>query len=132
MTNRVSAEDGFSIIEALVAALIAGVAVTQFYDGLGTGLRLDATTSRQARETLTALSALDSIREQAAQGTRFLPGQTLSGDIDGIRWTANMRDAAAGFALGWMGPGAVTSVNIAIKGRKDNPVVTGYIPGVAR
>ncbi len=132
MSKRNSAENGFSIIEALVAAVIAATAVTQFYASLGTGILLDARTGKQSTQTLTALSVLDTIREEAAQGKRILPGQNLSGELNGIRWTAQIRDAATEFTFDWLGPGALTSVHISIGGQEENTILTGYIPGVTR
>lgn len=92
MTRR---EDGFTVLEALVAFAILSVCLTALYAAAGTSLRSVDGGTQTRRAALLAQSKLD---ELAAERTP-LPA-AMQGAFNGtnVTWRVNVQDIPSGFA----------------------------------
>lgn len=113
---------GFSLLEALIAAAIGAMAVTQFYQALATGALLDQKVDRQSGLIAAGMAALDRIETGGPNEARLVPGATWRGTYGSFDWTASARDAVQTTGLDWLQVGSLLVIDINVVDRENADV----------
>lgn len=101
-------ERGFTLLEVLVAFVIAALALGVLYDGTVSGLRTARTADRYGEAVSRAQSRLAAV----GQGTPLVPGTRAGDDGDGFRW--RVRIVPEGTAPAARGPEAAAGPHIGL------------------
>lgn len=102
MTPR-GREGGFTLLEVLVATVIAAIALAVLFGGIGAGLRATHTALRREEALVRARSHLAGL-----SATTLVPGRSEGDDGGGYRWSLVVRPLATASAVS-AGPAARVS-----------------------
>ena len=80
-------EDGFTLLEVMVAFAIAALAITLLYDGATGGLNATATATKSQEALMLARSHMAAI----GRGESIAPQETSGTDGDGYSWHLRIR-----------------------------------------
>jgi general secretion pathway protein I len=81
--NRAGREDGFTLVEMIVALAILGIALATLFAAFAQGLERERLNRSQAKARWLAQTLLDG----AHAGDRLSPGSTHGVTADGLSWT---------------------------------------------
>ena len=101
---------GFTLLEVLVALIIAGAAAAALFNGVGTGLHATQTAGFYDQAIVRAKSRLAA----AAHGTKLLPGDWRGDDGGGFHWRLRVAPVARAAVrpVGLIGPRAASSMAV--------------------
>jgi general secretion pathway protein I len=80
---------GFSLLEVLIALIIAGIALATVFQSAGETMRATATSARYQQAVSRALSHLDGV------GANLVPGEQGGDDGGGFHWRVLVRAVAS-------------------------------------
>jgi prepilin-type N-terminal cleavage/methylation domain-containing protein len=105
---------GFTLLEVIVALIIAGLAAGALFEAVGTGLRATQTASMYDQAIVRAKSRLAA----AAHGTKLTPGDWRGDDGGGFQWRLRVAPVAAASVrpVGLSGPRAAVSIPVVLYG----------------
>lgn len=105
---------GFTLLEVVVALVIAGIAAMVLMQAAGAGLHASSTASLVDQALVRARSRLAA----ATYGTRLVPGDTRGDDGGGFRWRLRVTPVANASVrpIGLIGPRAASSVPVVLYG----------------
>jgi general secretion pathway protein I len=104
---------GFTLLEVIVALIIAGLAAVALMQSAGTGLRTTRTASMVDQAIVRARSRLTA----ATHGSRLIPGDTNGDDGGGFRWRLRIVPVAGAAVRPLIvGPRAASSVPVTLYG----------------
>lgn len=104
---------GFTLLEVIVALVIAGLAAVALMQAVGTGLHATRTASMVDQAIVRAKSHLAA----AAYGTRLVPGDTRGDDGGGFRWRLRIVPVASAAVRPLLaGPRAPSAVAVTLYG----------------
>jgi general secretion pathway protein I len=110
--NRVRQRGGFTLLEVIIALIIAGIAAVALFEAVGSGLYATRTASMYDQAIVRAKSRLAT----ASHGVRLAPLDQRGDDGGGFRW--HLRVAPVASALlrpaGLAGPRANTSFPVVL------------------
>jgi general secretion pathway protein I len=99
---------GFTLLEVIIALIIAGIAAGALFEAVGAGLHETQTASMYDQAIVRAKSRLAA----AARGTKLVAGTHSGDDGGGFRW--QLRVAPVASAL--VEPGAAASIPVVLYG----------------
>jgi general secretion pathway protein I len=105
---RARREGGFTLLEVLVATVIAAIALAVLFGGIGSGLRATHAALRREEALVRARSHL-----AALNATALVPGRSEGDDGGGWRWSTVVRPAETAAAVS-AGPAARVSRPLAL------------------
>jgi general secretion pathway protein I len=104
---------GFTLLEVIVALIIAGLAAVALMQAVATGLRTTRTASMVDQAIVRAKSHLAA----ATHGARLVPGDTRGDDGGGFRWRLRIAPVASAAVRPMIaGPRAASSVPVTLYG----------------
>jgi prepilin-type N-terminal cleavage/methylation domain-containing protein len=103
---------GFTLLEVVIALIIAGMAAVALFEAAGSGLRATQTASMYDQAIARAKSRLAA----ATHGTRLAPTDQRGDDGGGFRWRVRVAPVASTMLrpLGLAGPRASTSFPVVL------------------
>ena len=103
---------GFTLLEVIVALIIAGMAAVALFEAAGSGLHQTQTASRYDQAIVRAKSRLAA----AVHGTNLAAGDWRGDDGGGFRWRLHVAPVAGASLrpLGLIGPRAASSVPVVL------------------
>ena len=105
---------GFTLLEVIIALIIAGIAAGALFEASGSGLRATQTASMYDQAIVRARSRLAT----AVHGTRLATGDWNGDDGGGFRWRLHVAPVARASLrpVGLVGPRAASSVPVVLYG----------------
>lgn len=105
---------GFTLLEVIIALIIAGLAAGALFEAVGTGLHATQTASMYDQAIVRAKSHLVA----ATHGTKLAPGDSRGDDGGGFHWRLRVVPVASASIrpVGLVGPRAATSIPIVLYG----------------
>jgi prepilin-type N-terminal cleavage/methylation domain-containing protein len=105
---------GFTLLEVVVALIIAGVAAVALFEAAGSGLHATRTAAMYDQAIVRARSRLAA----ATHGARLTPGDQRGDDGGGFRWRLRVAPVASALLrpVGLAGPHAVTNHKVVLYG----------------
>jgi general secretion pathway protein I len=105
---------GFTLLEVIIALIIAGMAAVALFEAVGTGLHATQTASMYDQAIVRAKSRLAA----AVHGTRLVPGIHTGDDGGGFRWRVRVAPVASTSVrpVGLAGPRAATAYPVVLYG----------------
>jgi general secretion pathway protein I len=105
---------GFTLLEMIIALIIAGIAAGALFEAVGTGLRATQTASMYDQAVVRARSRLAA----ATHGTRLTPGDQRGDDGGGFQWRVRVAPIATALLrpIGVAGPRAAASFPVVLYG----------------
>lgn len=103
---------GFTLLEVIIALIIAGMAAVVLFEAVGSGLHASQTASLYDQAIVRARSRLAA----ATHGTRLTPGDRRGDDGGGFQWRLRVAPVASASLrpIGLVGPRAATSIPIVL------------------
>lgn len=103
---------GFTLLEVIVALIIAVLAASALYRAIGTGMRATADASMYEQAIVRARSHLAS----AADGAKLVPGEWQGDDGGGFHWYLRVvaEQTATVRPFGFIGPQATSSLPVVL------------------
>ena len=103
---------GFTLLEVIVALIIAGIAAVVLFQAAGTGLRATQTASMYDQAIVRAKSRLAA----ATHGTKLAAGDRRGDDGGGFRWRLHVAPVASAALrpVGLVGPRAAKSIPVVL------------------
>ncbi len=103
---------GFTLLEVIIALIIAGIAATALFEAVGSGLRATQTASMYDQAIVRAKSRLAA----ATHGTKLAAGDWTGDDGGGFRWRLHVAPAATASLrpIGLIGPRGASSVSVVL------------------
>ncbi|MEM9797753.1 MAG: prepilin-type N-terminal cleavage/methylation domain-containing protein [Pseudomonadota bacterium] len=109
--RRTHRSRGFTLIESLVAVVVATTALAGFYSAMSTGLQLGKRADQQARYVSVATMILDRVGPDYPLN----PGLTENGQLDGLDWTLTISDRpTSDIALGVADPDMLAFIYVQV------------------
>jgi general secretion pathway protein I len=105
---------GFTLLEVVIALIIAGMAAAALMAAVGTGLHATRTATMVDQALVRAQSRLTA----ATHGARLVPGDTSGDDGGGFRWRLHVAPVASAMIrpVGIVGPRSAASVPVVLYG----------------
>lgn len=105
---------GFTLLEVIVALIIAGMAAAALFVSVGSGLRATRTASMYDQAIVRANSRLAA----ATHGTKLIPGDSRGDDGGGFHWRVRVVPIASAPVrpAGAVGPRAAASISVVLYG----------------
>jgi general secretion pathway protein I len=105
---------GFTLLEVIIALIIAGVAATALFEAVGTGLHATQTASMYDQAIVRATSRLAA----ATRGNKLTAGDWQGDDGGGFRWRLHVAPVATASIrpVGVAGPRAAASFPVVLYG----------------
>jgi general secretion pathway protein I len=115
---------GFTLLEVIIALIVAGAAAAALFQAVGTGLHATQTASMYDQAVVRATSRLAA----ATRGTKLTPGDWQGDDGGGFHWRLRVvpLSTAAMRPFGFSGPRVTTSVPVVLY---DVSVLVGWNDG---
>jgi general secretion pathway protein I len=103
---------GFTLLEVIIALMIAGMAAVALFEAAGSGLHATQTASMYDQAIVRAKSRLTA----ATHGSQLVPTDQHGNDGGGFRWRLRTAPAASAMLrpLGLVGPRAATSFKVVL------------------
>jgi general secretion pathway protein I len=103
---------GLTLLEMIIALIIAGIAAGALFEAVGTGLRATQTASMYDQAVVRARSRLAA----ATHGTRLTPGDQRGDDGGGFQWRVRVAPIATALLrpIGVAGPRAAASFPVVL------------------
>jgi prepilin-type N-terminal cleavage/methylation domain-containing protein len=103
---------GFTLLEVIVALIIAGIAAVALFEAVGSGLHESLTASMYDQAIVRAKSRLAA----ATHGTKLAAGDRRGDDGGGFRWRLRVAPLAAVTVrpIGLIGPRAASSIPVVL------------------
>ena len=103
---------GFTLLEVIIALIIAGIAATALFEAVGSGLHQTQTASMYDQAIVRAKSRLAA----AVHGTKLVAGDRRGDDGGGFRWHLRVAPVAAASLrpIGLTGPRATSSISVVL------------------
>jgi general secretion pathway protein I len=107
-----STQRGFTLLEVIIALIIASLAAAALLAAVGTGLSATRTASMVDQALVRAKSHLAA----ATHGARLVPGETSGDDGGGFRWRQRVAVVASTTLrpVGMIGPRAAASIPVSL------------------
>lgn len=105
---------GFTLLEVIVALIIAGIAAAALFEAVGTGLHATQTAGMYDQAIVRAKSRLAA----ATHGTKLTPGDWRGDDGGGFHWRLRVAQIASASMrpVGLVGPRAASSIPVVLYG----------------
>jgi prepilin-type N-terminal cleavage/methylation domain-containing protein len=105
---------GFTLLEVIVALIIAGMAAAALFEAVGTGLHATQTASMYDQALVRAKSRLAA----ATHGTKLAAGDWRGDDGGGFRWRLHVAPLASAAVrpIGLAGPRGMQSIPVVLYG----------------
>jgi general secretion pathway protein I len=107
--GRLTAAAGFTLLEVMIALVIAGLAAAALLASVGSGLQATQTASMYDQAIVRAKSHLAA----ATHGTRLAPGDWRGDDGGGFRWRLHVAPLASA-AIRAIGPRTAASLPVVL------------------
>ncbi len=103
---------GFTLLEVIIALIIAGIAAAVLFQSVGTGLHATQTASMYDQAIVRAKSRLVA----ATRGTKLMPGDWRGDDGGGFRYRLHVAPIAGASLrpIGVIGPRAAASIPVVL------------------